>query len=128
MTLRIREEFSTAALVVGIVMAFALVIMNPARMSARSNLERAVAGVREADAGYLTRLGGNAVPVILERIDELSPEAQCALGSALLSRWTTESGDVRTDDDWRTWNAGRAAAREALETSRARLDAAAARC
>jgi hypothetical protein len=121
-------RFSSAALIVGIVTAFVLVLMNPAHMAARSNLDRAVAGVREADVAFLTALGGDAVPVILERIDDLPAQAQCALGDALLSRWTAGAEGARVDRDWRTWNAGRAAARAAVETSRARLEVIASGC
>jgi hypothetical protein len=121
-------RFSSAALVAGVVTAFALVLMNPAHMAARSNLDRAAAGVREADVAFLTGLGGDAVPVILERIDELPLQTRCALGSALLSRWTAAADGARVDRDWRTWNAGQAAARAAVESSRARLEAAASNC
>lgn len=121
-------RFSSAALIAGIATAFALVIMNPAHMAARSNLDRAVAGVREADVAFLTGLGGDAVPVILERIDELPALAQCALGDALLARWTPGAEEAADDGNWRTWNAGRAAARAALGFSRVRLEAAAASC
>jgi hypothetical protein len=121
-------RFSSAALVAGIVTAFVMVIMNPAHMAARSNLDRAVAGVREADVGFLTGLGGDAVPAILERIDELPPQARCALGTDLLARWTPGAEGAQVDRDWRTWNAGRAAARAAVESSRARLEATASSC
>ncbi|MGE0159019.1 MAG: DUF4153 domain-containing protein [Gemmatimonadales bacterium] len=121
-------RFSSAALVAGIVTAFALVLMNPAQMAARSNLDRAARGVREADVAFLTGLGGDAVPAILERIDELPAPARCALGRDLLSRWTTGADDPPVDRDWRTWNAGRAAARAAVEASRPRLQAAASGC
>jgi hypothetical protein len=127
----LREQparFSSAALVAGIVTAFALVTMNPAAVAARSNLNRAAAGVREADVAFLTGLGGDAVPVILERIDELPLPVRCALGGALLSRWTAEAESARADRDWRTWNAGRATARAEVERARAQLEATASSC
>src|SRR5690606_3192334 len=121
-------RFSTSALIAGIVTAFVFVLMNPAQMAARSNLDRAAAGVREADVAYLVELGADAVPLILARMDELPPGARCALGDALLSRWTADAEDALADRDWRTWNAGRAAARTAVEASRTRLEAAASSC
>jgi hypothetical protein len=116
--------FSSGAVVTGIVTAFSLVIVNPGAMAARSNLERAVAGVREADVGFLAGLGGDAVPVILERIDELPLDARCELGGRLLTRWADDDTDAaRKNRDWRTWNAARAAAHEAVRASGAGLAA-----
>lgn len=121
------RRFSSGAVIAGILTAFALVVVNPGAMAARSNLDRAAEGVREADVDYLARLGADAVPAILERIDELPPEARCELGRTLSSRWADENR-ARADRDWRTWNAARAAARRAVRASAAELSAAASGC
>lgn len=121
-------RFSSGAVIAGIITAFALVMGNPGEVATRSNLDRAAAGVREADAAYLARLGADAVPTLLERIDELPAEARCELGRTLLSRWADEPERARDDRDWRTWNAARAAARRAVRASEAHLAAAASDC
>jgi hypothetical protein len=118
-----RTGFSSAAVIAGIVAAFALVALNPAQMAARSNLDRAVAGGREADVDFLLGLGGDAVPTIIERMDDLPPQARCALARDLLARWSDQPEDVSVDRAWRTWNAGRAAARAAVRGSQTRLAA-----
>jgi hypothetical protein len=120
--------FSSSALIAGIVTAFALVLLNPAQMAARSNLDRADAGVREADVDFLIGLGGDAVPTIVERLDELPQATRCALGKALSSRWSSQADGTSVGRDWRTWNAGRAAARSAVQAAEARLAAAASSC
>lgn len=122
------DRFSSGAVVAGIVAAFALVMVNPGQMAARSNLDRTVASAGDADVAYLARLGADAVPIIVERIHELTPEAGCALGQTLLSRWADESDDARDDRDWRSWNAARAAARRAVGGSEAELMAVASGC
>jgi hypothetical protein len=121
--------FSSGAVIAGIVIAFALVVVNPGAAAARSVLERAAAGVREADVAYLSRLQGDAVPIIVERLDELPPAARCDLGRTLLSRWADDDSDGGPEErDWRSWNAGAAAARRAVQAAEAELTAAAAGC
>lgn len=122
------RHFSSGAVIAGILTAFALVMVNPAEVAARSNLDRAAAGVREADVAFLGRLAADAVPTILERIDELPPEAQCALAKTLSSRWGDEGDRGSVDRGWRAWNAARAAARRAVRASEASLGAAASGC
>lgn len=123
-----RLPFSSGAVIAGIVTAFALVIIDPGEVAARSNLDRAAAGVREPDVAYLSRLGADAVPTIVERFAELPPEAGCALGQSLLSRWLDEGGRPADDSDWRTWNAAEAKARRAVQASQQELAAATAGC
>lgn len=122
------RPFSSGAVIAGILTAFALVIVNPAQVAARSNLDRAATGVREADPDFLARLGADAVPTLLERIHELPPEARCVLAGHLASRWIEERDGTRADRDWRTWNAARAAAHHAVRASEADLGRMASGC
>lgn len=121
-------RFASGAAVAGIVTVFALVLVNPARVSAASNLDRAAAGVRAADVAYLTGLGADAVPTILGRIETLPPDARCKLSRALLSRWSSEQDRGDEGRDWRVWNAARAAARRAVQASETRLETIASGC
>lgn len=115
------DRFSSGALLGGIVAAFTLLILDPGELAARSILDRAVAGEREADVAYLSRLGADAVPTIVARMDELPPAARCELATALQSRWGDESDLARRDRDWRVWNAARAGAQRAYRGSAADL-------
>lgn len=114
------RRFSSGAMLAGMATAFSLVAFNPDLVAARSNLDRAAAGVRPADADFLGRLSGDAVPLIVQRFGELPVEAQCALGPKLVERWAGEKMEGRMGD-WRTWNAAGAAARHAVLDARAML-------
>jgi len=106
------RPFASGALIAGIVTAFALVIINPDAVAARSNLERAAAGVREADGAYLRGLSADAVPAILERIGDLPASQRCELWGSLEARWVERA--ATEGRDWRRWNAAQSAARRAL--------------
>jgi hypothetical protein len=100
------KPFAFGALVSGFVLIGLLHLSNPTAFAARSHLDRAeIAEEQQADAGsrldvdYLTRLGSDATPILIERIDELRGTAQSELASALLSRWGPDR-----DSDWRNWN------------------------
>ncbi|MEN8374896.1 MAG: DUF4173 domain-containing protein [Gemmatimonadota bacterium] len=121
-------RFSSAAVLAGIAAVFVLALINPGAMAARSNLDRAMAGAREADVAFLSHLSADAVPAILQRVDELPPAAQCELGRSLLDRWGDAPYGGHDDRDWRGWNAARSAARRAVQVSEARLTAAAHDC
>ena len=110
-------RFSSGALIAGIVAAFSLVLLDPGEIAARSILDRAAAGERAADVAYLARLGADAVPTILARMDELPPAARCELWATLQSRWGDQSDLARRNRDWRTWKLAGAAARRALRAS-----------
>ncbi len=110
------RRFASGAVVAGIAVVFGLVLLDPAALAARSNLDRAAEGVREADVDYLLRLGAGAVPTLVDRVDGLADDARCRAATGLLERW--EEGGDRPDasgtQDWRAWNAARATAREAV--------------
>ncbi len=127
------RRFASGALAAGIAVVFGLVLLDPAALAARSNLDRAAEGVREADVEYLLRLGAGAVPTLVDRFDGLGDDARCRAAAGLLERWgesadTSESSEAQAPDDWRAWNAARAAAREAVSEHAAELRAVADRC
>lgn len=124
------RRFASGAVVAGVAAVFVLVLLDPAALVTRSNLDRAAEGVREADAGYLLRLGGGAVPVLVERFDELPESARCETATGLLERWGEDAdrSDAPGVDDWRTWNAARAAATASVAENAAALRALAEDC
>ncbi len=122
------SRFSSAAVVAGIVAAFALVAIDPGERAARSNLDRAAEDVRAADVSYLIGLGADAVPVLVSRLDELPAKGRCRVADELLGRWTDSDGSEAEPDDWRSWNAARTAARDAVRDRSSHLRAVAARC
>lgn len=98
----------------GIATVFILGLANPAAMVARVNLNNAIESSQEEtiDIRYLTRLGADAVPALLEHIHHLPANQQCIVAYELITRY---GGERNEDDknDWRTWNASRSRA-EAL--------------
>ena len=120
--------FSSGAMISGIVASFALVATDPGGRAARSILDRAAEGVHEADVAYLMELGADAVPTVVSRLDDLPVEGRCRAAGELLGRWAGRGGAGDAPDDWRAWNAARAAARDAVRGNAGELEKAAALC
>lgn len=120
--------FSSGAMVAGIVAAFALVAMDPGGRAARSILDRAAEDAHRPDVEYLMRLGADAVPTVVSRLDELPIEDRCRATGELLERWAGHQDADGARDDWRVWNAARAAAREAVRGSAGELARASSLC
>lgn len=120
--------FASGAVIAGIVAAFALAAIDPGGRAVRSNLDRAAGGLRAVDVSYLVDLGADAVPVLISRLDELPVEDQCRVADELLGRWAEADGSEARVDDWRTWNAARTAASDAVRDRSRDLRATAALC
>lgn len=106
--------FAFGMIVSGIATVILLGLANPAAIVVRVNLNNAIESSQEEtiDIRYLTRLGADAVPALLERIHHLPANQQCIVANELITRY---GGERNEDDknDWRTWNASRSKA-EAL--------------
>lgn len=118
-----RRRFAFGALVSGFALVAALQVANPTEIAARSHLERARApasggsdATSRVDVSYLASLGSDAVPVLVERIDELSVAGRCEVARSLLSGW---GPDRRWD--WRSWNHADGTAREVVDAHAAGL-------
>lgn len=82
-------------------------LINPDLTVARVNLGRP-AGVQEVDYAYLARLGGEAVPAVVEALHSAAPSAaSCKAVELLRRRWL---GNVETK-----WNVGMRRGRTAVE-------------
>lgn len=119
------RRFASGAVVAGVAAVFLLVLTDPAALAARSNLDRAAEGVREADVEYLLRLGAGAVPAVVGPIDELPEAPRCRAAARLLERWDGDGGRAGAGGgaDWRAWNAAREAVAENASGLRARAEA-----
>ena len=122
------ERFAIGAVVAGWLVLGGLNIANPDRLVASANLERANEG-KPFDVAYAGRLGADAVPVVLQAMRTMDPNAlqwggvlesdpmignmnRCHLRDRLMT-WVDGSST-----DWRSWNLGRARARQAAERHR----------
>jgi hypothetical protein len=104
-----RHAFAVGALVAGFTATFALNLVNPDALIARTNVTRPA-----ADVAYLARLSDDAVPTLVTRIRSLPAPQRAALAQALLTRGTSGG-------DWRSWNVSRARADDAISRHRAEL-------
>ena len=124
-----REPFVFGTLVTAFALIGVLQIANPDAVIARTNLSRTNGGVVTAsanrvtqshsvDVAYLSSLGSDAVPVLLENLSGVSEEARCHIARQLLRAWGEGSRA-----DWRSWNwsdmrARRAVQRESIQLGR----------
>jgi Domain of unknown function (DUF4153) len=107
-TLRGRpQRFASGAVVAGLGMIALLNVISPAARVARTNIARRVAGA-ELDVAYLTQLGDDAVPALIEGLGRLDWGDRCRLAAHLRERGQLHAGD------WRGWNVARWRAGRAL--------------
>ena len=94
-----------AVLVSAAVFALGFAAMNPDAWVAGRNIDRFEAG-SSLDTGYLSTLGADATPVIVDRLP--GEMASCITGSG--------SGTPFETDDWLAWNLGRSRAATARDS------------
>ena len=107
-----RERFGSGALVTALMAIGCLHLMDPDAFIVRSNMAFARAG-HSFDAAYALSLSDDAVPELVKGLPDLRPDEQGKVARTLL--WSIPR---RSSRDWRSWNAGSAAAARALGTSR----------
>ena len=100
-----RALFALGAFVSALVVLAGLTIANPAAIIVNTNVEHAAATGSELDVDYLIWLGPDAVPALVDRLDDVD----CALRPDLAERLL---GIEFAGGDWRsaTWSRSRAAA------------------
>src|SRR5262245_9814772 len=98
-----RDLFAVGALVSGFAAIFAVNLVNPDALIARTNLNRP-----NLDLPYLMRLSDDATPELVNALPSLDPTLRSRLQAELASRRHSSS-------DWRTWNLSRHRAQQALE-------------
>ncbi|GGX62753.1 DUF4153 domain-containing protein [Saccharospirillum salsuginis] len=99
--------FASGSTLAGIAVVLLLALMNPAAWVARVNMDRAIDHQQSLDTDYLVSLGADAVPTVLDRLDQLPQADRCTLAAELLWRWHTM---IVTQPDWRVWNRAQAKA------------------
>src|SRR6266498_689039 len=103
-----RERFAFGAVATGFLAIGALLAVNPDRLIARVNVERAIAG-RDFDAAYAASLSADAAPELIAALPKLNRSQRCALASQIL-----QSRPIAGSPGWRRWNWSRAEAARAL--------------
>jgi hypothetical protein len=112
------RPFASGAITAGLVTVFALGVLNPHALVARTNLSRGV----EVDYDYLWSLEADAVPHLLPRLAAIPAADRCDVARLALRRWGPPSADHgEATADWRRWNAGTSRARRLVANAQPRL-------
>jgi Domain of unknown function (DUF4173) len=98
-----RDLFAVGALVSGFAAIFAINVVNPDALIARTNLNRP-----NLDLPYLMQLSDDATPELVKALPTLEPRLRQQLAFELSYR-------KRSKSDWRTWNLSRHRAQQALD-------------
>jgi len=109
-----RERFAFGAVTAAVETIVLLHVASPDALIVRVNAAREQAVVR-FDAFYAASLSGDAVPVLLRRMDAVPAEGRCPVARLLLREWSGAG------EDWRAWSLGRARAVAAVRARRAEL-------
>lgn len=103
--------FLAGLVISGMACCMVFAAINPAARVAEVNINHSQSSGEQLDINYLHRLGADVVPFLLAN------ETNCRVISELFSRWASTTATPFTSTDWRDWNAARAAARQASQTS-----------
>lgn len=117
--LRGRRGFLAGVFAGGLALAWMLPVMNPAALVAQVDLARASRG-QKMDAGYLAKLGPDAMPALAAGLPRLPLAARCAVLGDMSTHWRI-SARFRHRADWRIWNVARQSGWRLEKTSLASL-------
>jgi hypothetical protein len=119
------RTFATGLVSSGFAVLFALNVLNPDALVARSNLARDAAAPAKGagtDLRYVATLGGDAVPMVVSALttapaaapDSAAASDRCTAAATLLHRWSKEER-AESYQSWTQWNVARARAMRAVE-------------
>lgn len=113
-----RDLFAFGMLSSGLATVALLFVINPDAIVARANVARMAAADAPVrfDVAYATSLSADAVPVLMDALPALPPDAQCPLARRMLRRWPPDR-----ERSIRSWNWSAAQASDAVREHEARL-------
>lgn len=108
-----RDRFAFGSFVAGLVVLAVWVAANPAALVAQRNIGKIGEKHRGVtyDSTYATELSADAVPALLNGLDEMPPASRAAVERALIN----QLGPDAATDSWREWNVSRARARNLVQ-------------
>ncbi len=106
---RERRKFACGALAAGLIVVFALHVINPDALIVRVNANR-VAAKRVFDVEYALSLSDDAMPALAARLEQMTRYEQ-----SLVARRLIEVQAASEQSDWRAWSVARARARRTFE-------------
>jgi hypothetical protein len=110
-----RRHFAFGSIIAAYAGLIGLNFLSPDALIARVNVNRVRAGY-DFDAAYAASLSADAVPTLIEALDDLAPEDRCVAAARVLERWTRPD-----ESDWRSWNLSRSKAMAVVDENAQRL-------
>jgi hypothetical protein len=117
-----RNAFAFGSVLAVLTTVAVLHAVNPDATIARTNVARAhdsPVAAESFDASYVASLSADAVPVLMDALPTLPPDAQCSIAERMLERWPPSGAS-----DIRTWSHSVARARREVRAAEGRLRAA----
>jgi hypothetical protein len=124
------RTFATGFVASAFAVLFALNVLNPDALVARSNLARDAAAPAKAagtDLRYVATLGGDAIPMVVSALtapggagDNAAASDRCTAAATLLHRWS-EEGRAGQYQSWTQWNVARSRAMRAVNAHESEL-------
>lgn len=114
-----RERFAWGALWSALFVLGILHVLSPDDFIVRTNVRLMKQG-RVFDSNYVSDLSDDAAPALLESLPAMNFEQQCVIKNKIARRFET----AKEENDFRTWNWSRYAARNAMARSVENLDTA----
>lgn len=117
--------FLYSGICAGVFLAVLCTALNPAALVTRVNVNHALNTGRALDHAYLLRLGPDAVPALLESVEELPQTQQCFIATSLAGRRYHDPQRDWRSFNWARWRADKALAAKAafIQSWQERLDA-----
>lgn len=112
-----REQFAWGALWSALLILGAVHVLSPDAFIVKTNIKLMQQG-RTFDAYYNANLSDDAVPILLENLNEMNFEQQCTTKHSILSRFNKSE----TERDFRSWNWSRFSARSYVRQNTENLD------
>jgi len=107
-----RQHFAWGALWSAFLILGATHILNPDAFIVRTNIALMQQG-RDFDAVYNSRLSDDAIPVLIDTLERLSPDAQRRVARRLADRYISS----KCEGDLRSWNLSRRRTQELLSSN-----------
>ncbi len=114
-----REQFAWGALWSAFFVLGTLHVLNPDDFIVRTNV-RLMQENRSFDSFYASELSDDAVPALVENLPTMNFEQQCVVKYKISHRLN----QAQTENDFRTWNWSRLAARKAMQNQAENLNTA----
>jgi hypothetical protein len=112
-----REQFAWGALWAAFFVVGTLHVFNPDDFIVRTNVRLMHEG-RGFDSFYVSELSDDAIPALLENLTTMSFDEQCTVKNKISQRFA----QAETENDFRTWNWSRFAARKVMTRYAESLD------